>query len=116
MITVDKLYGFIYKNLESLKKDGIKIKKIEISDGDRYNNTNGAYFIIEFFKDKYNIGYSYETEDCDDWGQAECYEQKWCMKNDKHIKPKLLHELLLNYKSIKRDNMIDSLLNNSKTS
>jgi hypothetical protein len=102
----EKLYGYI----RGLKDSDIQFKHREISEGDEYNNDQGAEYKFEIAGNKYSVGYIYRTEDHDDWAQAECYEMNWCQCNDKHIEADEVHKLIENFKSIVRDNKLDDIL------
>jgi len=105
-MNIDKVRAHIRK----LVKDGkINGEIIEICEGDRYNSERGEdiKFVIE--DKKYSIGYSYITEDDDDWGQAECYELSWCTCDEKHIDPKKLYEIVENRKALERESKLKSL-------
>ena len=104
-MTSEKLYGYI----RSLKDSPIQFKHREISEGDRYDNENGAEYLFQILDNKYSVGYSYITEDEDDWAQAESYEVTWCRCNDKHIEADEVHQLIENYKSIVRDKTLSDL-------
>ena len=101
----DKLFGWI----GGLKDSPIKFKLREISEGDEYNNEQGAEYRFKINNDKYNVGYAYITEDRDDWAQAECYQVTWCHCNDKEVEADKVHFLIENYKSIVRDNLLNEL-------
>ena len=101
----DKLYGYI----RSLKDSDIQFKHREISEGDEYNNEQGAEYKFQILGNKYSVGYSYITEDQDDWAQAECYESNWCLCNDKHVNADEVHQLIQNYKSVIRDKTLSDL-------
>lgn len=101
----DKLFGYIGK----LKDHPIQFKHREISEGDRYNNDQGAEYLFEISGNKYIVGYIYRTEDDDDWSQTECYEMNWCHCNDKNIEADEVYQLIENYKSVVRDNVLKEL-------
>lgn len=101
----EKLYGYI----KGLKDHPIQFKFREIHQGDEYNNEHGAEYRFEIAGDKYNVGYVYITEDRDDWAQAECYEVNWCRCNDKHVNADEVYNLIENYKSVVRDNLLNKL-------
>ena len=101
----EKLFGYI----RGLKNHPIQFKYREISEGDQYNSEQGAEYLFEIAGNKYNVGYAYITEDDDDWAQAECYEVTWCRCEDKHVNADEVHQLIENYKSIVRDNLLNEL-------
>lgn len=106
-MNTDKLFGYI----KNLKETDIQFEYRDISYGDRYYNENGGEFIFTIFNDEYKVGYSYITEDADDWAQAECYNVTWCRCNEKEIKADKVYELITNYKKESRNNKINEILN-----
>ena len=108
-MTNDKLWGYINRNLNKIKSLGIEITKVEDNWGDEYHSEDSSEFIFRIFSDEYRIGYCYTTED-DDWVQAECYESKWCRKNDKHIKPEEVFNLIENFQQLNRDFKLKQIL------
>jgi hypothetical protein len=100
-----KLYGYI----RGLKDHSIEFKFRDISEGDEYNNEHGAEYLFEILGNKYSVGYVYITEDDDDWAQAECYECNWCQCNDKNVTADEVYQLIVNYKSIIRDNKLNEI-------
>ena len=106
----DKLYGYLNKNFDKIKSLGIEIIKEDNNFGDEYHSENGEEFIFRIFSDEYKVGYCYTTEDDDDWGQAECYESKWCRKNDKYIKPEEVFNLIENYQQLNREIKLKQIL------
>lgn len=106
----DEIYGYINKNFDKIKCLGIEIIKEENNWCDEYNSENGEEFIFRIFGDEYKVGYCYVTEDADDWAQAECYESKWCRKNDKHIKPEEVFNLIENFQQLNRDFKLKQIL------
>lgn len=103
----DKLQSHIRK----LIKDGILYGQIiETNYGDEYHSEVGENIEFKILGDEYSIGYTYVTEDSDDWAQAECYESSWCLFNDKYINPKELYEIVENIKVLEsRDKILDDL-------
>jgi hypothetical protein len=101
----EELFGYIGK----LKDSPIQFKLRDICEGDEYNNEHGAEYRFKIAGNKYNVGYAYITEDRDDWGQAECYQVTWCRCNDKHVNADEVLQLIQNYKSIVRDNLLNEL-------
>lgn len=101
----DKLFGYI----RGLKDSPIQFEYREICEGDDYNNEHGGEYTFEISGIKYNVGYAYITEDHDDWAQAECHKVTWCQSEDKHVKSDLVYNLIKNYKSIVRENLLNSL-------
>jgi hypothetical protein len=104
-MTNDELFGYIGK----LKEHDIQFKLREISEGDSYSSEQGAEYQFQILGNKYSVGYIYRTEDDDDWAQAECYEMNWCHCNDKHIEADEVYQLIENYKSVVRDNKLETL-------
>lgn len=109
-MTNDKLLDYINKNLNKIKGLGIEIIKEEIQWGDRYHSESGSEFIFRIFSDEYKVGYCYTTEDDDDWAQAECYENNWCVKNGKWIKPEEVFNLIENFQQLNRDFKLKEIL------
>ena len=100
----------IRTHIRKLVKDGeLNGKIVEICEGDRYNSERGEDILFEIEDKKYSIGYSYITEDDDDWAQAECYEVNWCRYNDKHISSFELYEIVENRKSLERESKLKSI-------
>lgn len=94
-----------------LIENGIKLEYEEIRYGDRYCGESGEQCLITLHGEEYCIGHSITTEDADDWAQAETYENSWCQNSkQEHIDPKIVYELIINYKQDKRNNVIDGLL------
>ena len=105
-MNIDKIRAHIRK----LVKDGeLNGKIVEICEGDRYNSEQGEDILFEIDEKKYSIGYSYITEDDDDWAQAECYELNWCRCNGKHMDSKELYEIVENRKVLERESKLKSL-------
>ena len=102
----EKLFGYIGK----LKNSDIQFTFKDISEGDRYNSEQGAEYLFQILDNKYSVGYVYITEDDDDWAQPECYQHDWCRCNGEDIKPEEVYKLIENYKSIVRDNKLESIL------
>ena len=101
-MNTDKIRAHIKKLVISGELNG---KIIEICDSEEQGED------IRFFigNKKYSIGYSYITEDDDDWAQAECYESNWCLCNNEYINPKELYEIVENRKAIERETKLKSL-------
>ena len=110
MIGHDKLWSYINKNQNDLEKLGISFEVVEISSGDRYYYEMGSSIIITTLDNKYCVGYCNITEDDDDWAQAESYVVDWCRCDGKDIECEHLYNILLNYKSIIRDNKLNQLI------
>ena len=105
-MNIDKIRAHIRK----LVKDGeLNGKIVEICEGDRYNSEQGEDILFEIDEKKYSIGYSYITEDDDDWAQAECYELNWCRCNGKHMDSKELYEIVENRKVLERESKLKSI-------
>jgi len=102
----DKLQSHIRKLIQDGVLDG---QIIETNYGDEYHNEFGEDIKLKILDKEYSIGYTYVTEDDDDWAQAECYESSWCLCNDKYINPKELYEIVENRKSIERESKLKSL-------
>jgi hypothetical protein len=105
-MNTDKIRAHIRK----LVKDGeLNGEIIEICDGDRYNSEQGEDIKFVIDNKKYSIGYSYITEDDDDWAQAECYEVNWCRCDGKHMDSKVLYVIVENRKSLERESKLKSI-------
>lgn len=103
----------LFSYLKSLIKSNTSpfpIESIDISYGDRYYNENGEDLRFEILGKQYSVGYSYITEDADDWAQAECYQVEWCDCDEKPIDRKIVYDLIQNYKSEIRDTLIDEII------
>lgn len=105
-MNTDKIRAHIRK---LVKEGDLKGEIVEICDGDRYNNEHGEDIRFSIQGVKYSIGYSYITEDDDDWAQAECYDVSWCRCNDKHMDPKDLYEIVENRKALERESKLKEL-------
>lgn len=100
----------IRTHIRKLVKDGeLNGKIVEICEGDRYNSEQGEDILFEIEDKKYSIGYSYITEDDDDWAQAECYEINWCRCDGKHMYSKVLYLIVENRKSLERESKLKSI-------
>jgi len=106
----EDIWSFIKKNSKELIEIGINLKFEDIQFGDRYHNESGEECMFDIFGDEYSVGYSYITDDDDDWGQAECYHVDWCRKNGEHSEPIELYNRLINYHSDIRDHKLKELL------
>jgi hypothetical protein len=101
-----------FSTLKDMIKAGHSKFEVEyINYGDRYYNENGESINFEIAGKNYRVGYSYITEDADDWAQAECYQVYWCDCDDKNIEPYKVLELINNWESIERDYHINKILN-----
>lgn len=100
----------IRAHIKKLVKEGdLKGEIVEINEGDRYNNEHGEDILFEIDDKKYSIGYSYITEDDDDWAQAECYDVSWCRCDGKHMDSKELYKIVENRKALERESKLKSL-------
>jgi hypothetical protein len=79
----------------------------EISEGDSYSSEQGAEYLFQILGNKYNVGYGLQLYK--HWAQAECYESNWCYCNDKHVNADEVYNLIENYKSVIRDNKLETL-------
>jgi len=109
-MTKDKIWGYINKNHKRIKNLGIEITKQEDNWGDRYHSEDSSEFIFRIFEDEYKVGYSYVTEDDDDWAQAECYHNDWCLKNGQWVNPEDVYRLLEDYEQLNRDYKLKQLV------
>lgn len=109
-MTIDKLWGYINKNLNKIKDLGIEITKQEDNWGDDYHSEDTSEFIFRIFEHEYKVGYAYITEDDDDWAQAETYHNDWCLKNGQWINPEEVFNLIENYEQLNRDFKLKQLI------
>jgi hypothetical protein len=100
----------LYAYIKNIKDSQIKFELVEISYGDRYYNEHGQEYKFTIFEKEYSVGYSYITEDDDDWAQAECHGVDWCRCDEGHIDPNKVYQIIINYKLENRDNIINKLL------
>ena len=101
-MNTDKIRAHIRK----LVKDGeLNGKIVEICDSEE----RGEDIFFEIEDKKYSIGYSYITEDDDDWAQAECYEVNWCRCDGKHMDSKVLYVIVENRKALERESKLKSI-------
>ena len=115
-LSVEKLLDFVIENKESLKESGILISKHEINYYGHNYSEYGEYFELTLLMRKFHIGYNFITEDSDDWAQAEGYQTHILHEvveenKEIEIETNKLHHLLVNYKSIKRNEQINKLIN-----
>lgn len=101
-MNTDKIRAHIRKLVLAGELNG---EIIEICDSEERGED--IKFIIE--DKKYSIGYSYITEDDDDWAQAECYEVNWCRCNNEYMNSKELYEIVENRKALERESKLKSL-------
>lgn len=101
----EQLYSYIKKS----KDTGVKFELIEISYGDRYYNEHGQEYQFTILGKKYRVGYSYITEDNDDWAQAECHQVSWTRCDDKEIKSDKVFQLIENFKIENRNHKLTEL-------
>ena len=109
-MTHSDLWKYVRNENKSLVSLGIEISLRDIQEGDRYNSETGEEYELNLLDSKSLVGYSYITEDDDDWAQAECYGVSWCKKNNRHIQPIELYTLLTNYKSELREHKIEHII------
>jgi len=109
-MNTSKLFEYIKKNREELKKLGITINTQDTSYGDEYHREDGESLMFKLLDKSYEVGYVYITEDDDDWAQAECYSCDICREDGKHCNPVKVYELLINYKSEVRNDILNKLL------
>lgn len=107
-ITSDNLFS----HLKDLIKSGTKLKfEVEdISYGDRYYNENGESINFKIAGKEYRVGYSYITEDDDEWAQAECHKVTWCDCDDRHVDAAKVLEIVDNWESIERDYKLEKIV------
>lgn len=113
-ISIENLYSFIVINQKFFESQGILFEKRDINEGDFYYSEHGCEYQINIFDDVFNIGYCYITEDSEDWAQAESYRSNWIEKvGKKQGSLETAHELynlLMDYKSIKREKLLTDIL------
>jgi hypothetical protein len=109
-MNTSKLFEYISKNKEELKKLGITINKHDTGYGDEYYREDGISYVFKLLGKSYEVGYVYITEDADDWAQAECYNCDICREDENHCDPVKVYELLINYKSEVRNNILNKLI------
>lgn len=102
-ISISKVFEFLFKNFDKLKKLDNKIinlKKREDDYGDEYYSVRTIEFLIKIDNIKYRVGHENIIEDSDDWGQAEWSESWYCSittkDSDKPIEPKIIMNKLRN--------------------
>ena len=102
----------LFKHLKDVIKSSTKLKiEVEvISFGDRYYGELGESINFTIAGKNYRVGYSYITEDADDWAQAECHEVNWCNCDDKHIEPSKVLHLVENWESIEREYKLNKII------
>lgn len=102
----------LFSHLKDLIKSGTKLKfEVEdISYGDRYYNENGESINFKIAGEEYRVGYSYITEDGDEWAQAESHKVTWCDCDDKHVEPSKVLEIVDNWESLERDYVLNEVL------
>ncbi len=98
----------IFSYLKSLKDYPGKLTRI--SYGDEYYSESGEEFQFTISDKQYNVGYSYITEDADDWAQAECYQVNWCDCDGQTIDPELVFDVVENWKLIEREDKLNKIL------
>lgn len=102
----------LFKHLKDMIKSSseLKLEVEDISYGDRYYNENGESINFTIADKKYQVGYSYITEDDDDWAQAECHQVNWCRCDDRNLEAYEVLEIVNNWESIERDYKINQIL------
>lgn len=109
-MNINKLFEYISKNKEELKKLGITINTHDTSYGDEYYREDGKSYVFKLLGKSYEVGYVYITEDGDDWAQAECYNCDICREDNKNCEAVKVYEILINYKSEVRNNILNKLI------
>lgn len=104
--------GDLFKHLKDMIKSGSKLKfEVEdISYGDNYYNEQGESINFIIAGKNYRVGYSYITEDADDWAQAECHQVDWCSCDDRHIEASKVLEIVDNWESIEREYKLNQII------
>jgi hypothetical protein len=108
-MTKEELFIYI-KKLYKQNQLPFTVQYFDISTGDRYYNEQGEDFHFKLLGKSYKVGYSYITEDADDWAQAECYKVDWSDCDGKDIKADFIHQLIENYQSENRDDLINNII------
>ena len=106
----NKLWNFLKNNVEYMNNCGIKFTFQDISWGNRYYNGYGELCILNLFNSVYQVGYEDVTQDDDNWAQAECNREDFCIKIvddiSSDVEPEFILSLLVNYKQkIREDNL-----------
>ncbi len=101
-MNTDKIREHIRKLIIAGELEG---EIIEICDSEE----RGEDIVFVIDDKKYSIGYSYITEDDDDWAQAECYEVSWCKCDGKHMYSKVLYLIVENRTALKRESKLKSI-------
>lgn len=114
--TVNFMWSYIKTYQKEIEQLGIKLKYCKIqSTHDPYYNESGESVDIFILNLHLQIGYSFITEDSDDWAQAETHESKWLHQiedgKEKYFEPEKLYHLLTNYHSLNREEKINQILN-----
>lgn len=100
----------LFSHLREMSKSNSKLEVEDISWGDNYYNESGESINFTISNKNYRVGYSYITEDSDDWAQAECHQVFWCRCDEKNINPEEVFEVIANWKLIEREEKINKLL------
>jgi hypothetical protein len=94
-----------------LKSNQDLVKEIEeISYGDRWYNEQGESINFTISGKNYCVGYSYITEDAEDWGQAECNQVTWCREDNHNIKPIEVYNIVQHHKELEREWKLNQIL------
>jgi len=100
----------LFSHLRLMSKSNSKLEVEDISWGDNYYNESGESINFTILNKNYQVGYSYITEDADDWAQPECHQIFWCYCDDKNIKPEEVFEIVNNWSSIEREEKLNKIL------
>ncbi len=103
----------LFKHLKDMIKYNNTKLKLEVEDisyGDRYYNENGESINFTIAGKNYRVGYSYITEDDDDWAQAECHQVHRCECDDRNIEASKVLDILNNWESIEREHKLEQIV------
>ena len=105
-----KLFSYIKTHKYILEDKGRVIEYEDTNFGDFNYQEESRGFLFKIGKDNYRVCSVKVTEDNEDWGQAEAYTCDICEKNEQHIDPLDVLYLLENFQAIKRNNIINEIL------
>ncbi len=108
-VKIEDLFKYLKDFIKS-NSNKLELELENICCGDRYYNENGESINFTVAGKKYRVGYSYITEDDDDWGQAECYQVHWCDCDDRTINASEVLDVVKNFESIEREYKLNQLI------
>lgn len=106
----DKLYSYLKINKTQLQEKGLEIEFEDNSFGDYTYQEDSRGFSFKINNNIYRVCWIKVTEDQEDWAQAESHTYDVCEENEKHIEPSKVLYLLENFQAIKRNNIINEIL------